>query len=95
MKKKNILITGVSSGLGYGLAKVYLERGAIVYGCSRRAPQDLIDQGLIFTSIDLADATAGPLALEKWIREVEAFDTVILNAAKLGEIRDMKRPACF
>lgn len=87
---KNILITGVSSGLGHGLAKVYLERGATVYGCSRRAPEDLIQRGLVYASIDLANAATGPVALEKWIREVEAFDTVILNAGKLGEIRDMK-----
>lgn len=87
---KNILITGVSSGLGHGLAKVYLERGATVYGCSRRAPEDLIERGLVYASIDLANAASGSVALEKWIREVEAFDTVVLNAGKLGEIRDMK-----
>jgi benzil reductase ((S)-benzoin forming) len=86
----NVLITGVSSGLGYGLAKVYLERGATVYGCSRRAPQGLVDLGLVFASIDLADERAGAVSLEKIIREVEAFDAVILNAGRLGQIRDMK-----
>ncbi len=28
-----VCITGISSGLGHGLAKIYLERGAEVYGC--------------------------------------------------------------
>ena len=84
-----VFITGVSSGLGHGLAKVYLERGAVVYGCSRRVPHDLLDAGLHFQAIDLADADQGPAALAQWLRAVPAFDTVILNAAKLGQIRDM------
>jgi benzil reductase ((S)-benzoin forming) len=86
----SVLITGVSSGLGYGLAKIYLERGATVYGCSRRAPQGLIDAGLVHASIDLADQRTGAVSLEKLIREVEAFELVILNAGRLGQIRDMK-----
>lgn len=86
---ENILITGVSSGLGYGLAKVYLKRGAQVYGCSRRAPEALVRAGLHFQMIDLSDPTAGPAALHDLIDAVGHFDCVLLNAAKLGEIRDM------
>ena len=87
---ETILITGVSFGLGHGLAKVYLEQGATVYGCSRNAPEELIAQGLIFQAIDLADAERGQPALAEWLSGVAQFDTVILNAAKLGEIRDMQ-----
>jgi benzil reductase ((S)-benzoin forming) len=87
---ETILITGVSSGLGHGLAKVYLEQGATVYGCSRRPPDDLIAQGLLFQSIDLADAERGAAAVAEWLGEVNHFDTVILNAGKLGDIRDMQ-----
>jgi len=87
--KRNILITGVSSGLGYGLAKVYLELGANVYGCSRRCPQDLVEQGLHFQSIDLADELTGTRALEQLIGSIQQLDLVILNAGKLGQIRDM------
>ena len=87
---ENILITGVSSGLGHGLAKVYLEQGCVVYGCSRRAPEDLIERGLRFQSIDLSDPEGGPRAIREWIASVEEFKTVILNAGKLGEIRDMQ-----
>lgn len=87
---QQVFITGVSSGLGHGLAKVYLEQGATVYGCSRRAPEELIAQGLIFQKIDLADAERGPAELAGWLSGVPQFDTVILNAAKLGEIRDMQ-----
>jgi benzil reductase ((S)-benzoin forming) len=88
--QKPIYITGVSSGLGYGLAKVCLEQGATVYGCSRREPKDLVDQGLRFQAIDLADADAGEGLLNGQIQDVSRFDVIILNAARLGEIRDMQ-----
>ena len=86
-----IFISGVSSGLGYGLAKVYLEKSYEVYGCSRRKPEDLVEQGLHFTAIDLADSMAGQRHFCKLIDGVLHFDLVILNAGKLGQIRDMKQ----
>jgi len=87
--QETVLITGVSSGLGHGLAKSYLERGAVVYGCSRRAPDDLIQAGLHFKQIDLCDADQGPAQLLELIQGVAALDCVVLNAGKLGQIRDM------
>ena len=86
---ETVFITGVSSGLGYGLAKVYLEIGVTVYGCSRRAPEDLISKGLRFRSVDLGDSTSGQADLVELIHALDQIDCVILNAAKLGEIRDM------
>lgn len=88
--KETIYITGVSSGLGYGLAKVYLERGATVYGCSRREPKALIDRGLRFQPIDLSDAESGTELLGEQIKNINTVDVLILNAAKLGKIRDMQ-----
>ena len=85
-----IFISGVSSGLGYGLAKVYLAMGDEVYGCSRREPKDLVEQGLHFAGIDLNDAVAGKRSFCKLINDVPNFDLVVLNAGKLGQIRDMK-----
>lgn len=83
-------ITGVSSGLGYGLAKVYLEQGAVVYGCSRRIPDDLVRLGLKHAVIDLSNAVQGAAQLADFIQAAGAFDVVVLNAGKLGEIRDMQ-----
>lgn len=88
--QKTIYITGVSSGLGHGLAKVYLDQGAVVYGCSRREPEDLVAQGLHFKAIDLSNSGAGAALLSSQIQDVDRFDCVILNAAKLGKIRDMQ-----
>lgn len=89
MENRNILITGVSSGLGHGLAEAFLQQGATVYGCSRRKPNDLVEKGLRFESIDLTEAASAALAFEKWIGGIDCWDLVILNAGKLGEIRDM------
>ncbi|MFP4156594.1 MAG: SDR family NAD(P)-dependent oxidoreductase [Opitutales bacterium] len=86
---QTILITGVSSGLGHGLAKLYLEKGAAVYGCSRREPADLLNAGLHWAAIDLSAAEAAQPAFRKLIEPVDGFDCAILNAAKLGTIRDM------
>ena len=84
-----IFITGVSSGLGRGLAKLYLEKGATVYGCSRREPKDLLAAGLHWAAIDLNSAETARPAFQKLIEPAERFDCAILNAAKLGTIRDM------
>lgn len=87
---ERVYITGVSSGLGHGLAKVYLTQGADVYGCSRREPRDLTAKGLHFSPVDLSDPEAGAAAVSQQIKQVTHFDTVILNAGKLGQIRDMR-----
>lgn len=84
------MITGVSSGLGRGLAEEYLARGAAVYGCSRRAPEDLVQRGLVFASVDLADEARGAEAFHQLVRGVRRWDCVLLNAGKLGKIRDMR-----
>lgn len=86
----NVLITGVSSGLGHSLAQQYLAAGAVVYGLSRRAPEDLLAAGLRFAAVDLADAQAARPVVAALLDEVVDFDLVVLNAAKLGQIRDMR-----
>ncbi len=88
--KQRILITGVSSGLGHGLARAYLESGAEVFGCSRRQPNDLIDLGLNFCSLDLSEQALGQSKLRAWIKRAAAFDLVVLNAGVLGLIKDMQ-----
>lgn len=87
----NILITGVSSGLGKGLAEVYLADGHQIYGISRRTPEDLItESNFHFLALDLADADATTAALPDFFAELSSFDTVYLNAGILGAVRDLK-----
>ena len=87
---KRILITGVSSGLGYGLAKNYLQGGAEVYGCSRRVPTELIELGLNHCVLDLAQSRQSAPKFSEWISGIKELDTVFLNAGILGEIKDMQ-----
>lgn len=51
---RTVLITGVSTGIGHALAKLYLSRGFRVCGVSRRAPAELVDHpDMIFAQYDL------------------------------------------
>ena len=90
MNRERILITGVRSGLGHGLAKCYLDMGAEVYGCSRRSPEDLIELGLDFCALDLSQQTESEPKFRQWIEGIESFDCVILNAGMLGKIKDIQ-----
>ncbi len=83
---KNILITGCSSGLGFALAKLYLEKGCMVYGISRNSP-DIKDENFIFKSFDLPKANSIKEGLTKFVNQIKGIDTVYLNAGMLGEIK--------
>ena len=85
---RNVLVTGVSMGLGHGFARALLEDGERVYGLSRREPEDL--PGMIFRAMDLADFDAVPGELSRLLDGLSRLDLLILNAGVLGEIRDMR-----
>lgn len=85
-------ITGVSSGIGYGLTEAYLKSGGRVYGMSRRAP-DGISGGpsgaFQFKSVDLAKLEEIPGAVKELLAGVAQIDVAILNAGILGPIADL------
>ena len=78
----NILITGVSSGLGKALKNEYLKLGHTVYGMSRR---DVKDCNHI--NIDLSYVPNVNQHLPILLNDVAELDIVILNAGMLGEIK--------
>ena len=84
--KKNVFITGNSSGLGRGFSEIFLERGWSVHGCSRRGC-DL--PGVHDARCDLTDFVAVPGVLDGLLGEVDRLDLVILNAGILGEIKEL------
>jgi len=89
--KKKVFITGVSSGIGLGLAKAYLTDGWEVFGASRREPSELTTQeGFHFKSMDLTDFAAIPPALRELLSPRTGLDLVILNAGILGKIADLR-----
>lgn len=87
----NVMITGISSGLGRGLAQVHLQRGDQVFGLSRREPSGLApEEALRFVPADLTAYPALPGQLDTLLEGIHQLDLVYLNAGILGEIRDLK-----
>jgi benzil reductase ((S)-benzoin forming) len=84
--KKNILITGCSSGLGLALTNFYLEKGFKVYGISRNKSNI---ENINFTHIvfDLSDLSQIKEILSPIIKDISQIETVFLNAGMLGKIR--------
>lgn len=92
--KKRILLTGVSSGIGYHLAKAYLQAGHEVYGISRQIPERLTDYpDFSFTAIDLRQFETISSGVSEMLRKLKSLDLVILNAGVLGKIGDMRELA--
>ena len=88
--RRKVLITGVSSGLGLGLVKVFLNKNWEVYGLSRTGPKALIGtDNFHFTQIDLSQTETIQEKLERLVIGVKNFDLVILNAGIIGKFGDM------
>jgi NAD(P)-dependent dehydrogenase (short-subunit alcohol dehydrogenase family) len=80
-----VVITGASSGIGLALARHYLERGATVAACARRAEllQSLAAEfpGKVFCyALDVRDAAAIQHAAEDFMARAGVPDIVIANA---------------
>ena len=84
--KKNILITGCSSGLGLALTNYYLEKGFKVYGISRNKP-DIKNENFIHKSFDLSNISKIKEELSAFILDIKEINTVFLNAGMLGKIK--------
>ncbi|MCI8514901.1 MAG: SDR family oxidoreductase [Lachnospiraceae bacterium] len=81
MKKRVILITGVSSGFGQATAFALLDRGCLVYGLSRSLPDEALGKRLTgHFRADLCDEKAVKTAIRALIRQAGRVDVVINNA---------------
>lgn len=80
-----VVITGASSGLGLALARHYLERGATVAACARRAEllqalaAEFPDQVICY-ALDVRDAAAVRVAADDFMARFGVPDIVIANA---------------
>jgi NAD(P)-dependent dehydrogenase (short-subunit alcohol dehydrogenase family) len=80
-----VVISGASSGLGLALAQHYLQQGALVAACARRADllQELSDQfpGKVYCyPLDVRDAAALRVAALDFMERAGVPDIVIANA---------------
>ncbi len=86
----NILITGVSRGLGEALCREYAQQGHSIAGCARsdkavKSLQDSLGNDHQISAVDLSDDKA----VQGWIAELEQAwgvpDLVINNAAVIAK----------
>lgn len=68
-----VFITGTSKGLGWGLAKHYLNIGFNVIGLSRSIPEDLIKNN------NYKHITTNLLCLEKIEQDLNPYINLIIN----------------
>jgi Short-chain dehydrogenases of various substrate specificities len=82
MKKKVIIITGASSGIGKSIAESLIKQGHIVYGAARsiNKMQSLLNIGGKIVHLDLTDDNNISEAVQKIIREQGRIDVLINNA---------------
>lgn len=87
MKKQTIIITGASSGIGYGIAKYFLEKGDNVVINSAdtsklQAASDELGAGENLASLagDVSNKATGAALAEKAIEKFGSIDVLVNNA---------------
>lgn len=84
----NVVITGVSSGIGNTLAQSYLEQGHTVYGVSRTAPINLDGyDNFHFQSLDLSELDSIDGGLSRFLihdNGVSKIDYLYLHAGQFS-----------
>ena len=88
MDQKTVFITGVSSGIGHGLAEEYIAQGWRVFGVSRRQPQ-IESDNFHFAALDLTDESNVASVLGQLLNETTHISHVVLNAGVLGKVADI------
>ncbi|MBI3142770.1 MAG: SDR family oxidoreductase [Bacteroidetes bacterium] len=84
IKGSQVVITGVSKGMGLSLAKQLLEKGATVYGWGRTAPKDDLGPGFQFIPCDIRQEPQVRAAAEKTLEWGLGRVDVLVNNAGLG-----------
>jgi len=98
---RSVLVTGVTSGLGAAIMKIFSEMGATVVGCARRDEQglalaaELRAQGrdATFVMADIADDAQRRRLVDTCLERSQRIDVLINNAGALGEIARVEQIA--
>lgn len=86
--QKHVLVTGASQGLGYGIAKTYLDRGFQVLGVDRQAGNSAFDtlEGYKHHIADLSAVDGCETALNACLEQFGGVD-ILVNNAGIGDAR--------
>jgi len=88
---QNILITGVSSGLGEALVEAYLENGDSVYAIGKTLPKKFDRHPhFFFFPYDLSETFMIQATLKEFLQN-RSFEIAILNAGVLGDIQTLNK----
>jgi 3-oxoacyl-[acyl-carrier protein] reductase len=74
-----IVVTGTRKGIGYEIAKYYLDRGNVVYGCSR-GDSSINHENYFHYALDVSDEKKVVLMLRDCIKNHHKIDVLINNA---------------
>lgn len=85
---RQVLITGVSSGIGLGLARECARRGDRVFALGRHPPPYTLPR-LSFEPCDLTRFETIPACLDRLLAGISRLDLAILNSGVLGRIADL------
>ena len=83
---KNILITGISSGIGKALAKTYSNNGYEIYGLSRTKSDEYNH-----IKCDLEKVYDISYKLSMLLKDIKQLDVIYLNAGVLGNIEYLNK----
>lgn len=93
MKKKVVLLTGASCGIGYEAAEMLAKQGHIVYGAARRVEkiEPLKAVGVKALKMDVTVEASVNETVEKIIREEGRIDVLVNNAGygSYGAVEDV------
>ncbi|MBM4212290.1 MAG: SDR family oxidoreductase [Gammaproteobacteria bacterium] len=86
---KVVLVTGGVSGIGAGISVRFLEAGATVVACSRRAPAELpryADRTVDYRSCDVRKVAECRSLIERVVAKYGRLDALINNAGGSAEV---------
>jgi NAD(P)-dependent dehydrogenase (short-subunit alcohol dehydrogenase family) len=94
LHNRTILVTGVTSGLGAGVMRVFSEMGGTVVGCARRAVQGAAlaaelrsrDRDAHFVEADVSQEADRRRLVQACIDRTGRLDILVNNAGLLGQV---------
>lgn len=94
LKGKKVLIQGASTGMGFAIAKGFVEEGAKVLICSsdvERAQKAAKELGCSYLVVNLDEEGSGEKFIQEGVKKLGGIDVLVTNTGgpKKGEFKDL------